>query len=76
MGIRKSSFYAKNRAIQADFSPFLSQNCHLGRIGKRIIEHCAGSDFHPLGERNAAGGAHVKILNPIKSCVKGCCCDP
>ena len=65
MEIRESSFFAKNGAIQADFSSyFYAKIAMLGRIGKGSNERLAGSDFHPVGERNVAGGSHVKILNP------------
>ena len=66
MEIRESSFFAKNGAIQADCHHFYAKIAMLGRIGKGSNERLAGSDFHPVGETNVAGGSHVKILNPMK----------
>ena len=46
------------------FHHFYAKIAMLGRNGKGSNERLAGSDFHPVGERNVAGGSHVKILNP------------
>jgi hypothetical protein len=64
------------RLFQPFFDNFLRNNRCSVTFGKIYHGLYSGFGFHPLGERNTAGGAHVKILNPIKSCAKGCCCDP
>ena len=57
-------FLRKMEQFRPIFHHFYAKIAMLGRIGKGSNERFAGSDFHPVGERNVAGGSHVKILNP------------
>jgi hypothetical protein len=57
-------FLRKMEQFRPIFHHFYAKIAMLGRNGKGSNERLAGSDFHPVGERNVAGGSHVKILNP------------